>query len=411
MKIAKLSLVTILSLTGINAVASGSLQDALKSGKASGKATIWYQTNDQKDLFHKMSSIGNAGLELGYVSGDYNNLGFGVTFYALDSLNLEVGRHDIVSWTPHGALGVGKTSSWLGESYLTYKFEKTLFKVGRQNLATPLANSDSWAVHPNNFEAFVVVNSDLPNTTLIGAYVTKERTRSEDKFQDFMSWAGTTSKGAMMLAALHNGIKGTPLRGFYYNVDEIAQAVYGDVSTKIANMNAAFQYIAMIPQGDLKRAAGDEVTHAVAVKAGVDVVGLNIDGAISYINNGTLNVANTGDKMTKTPVFTKTITGDADIAGATDTVGYRISMNKTLVDKLKTFLTFAYYYHGEDSSATADSGEKDESLTAEAVLKYDMSNGLNLFTSYMYTDHSTGAYRYADDDSHHTIRVWAKYGF
>ncbi len=396
MKLVKLSLATILGLGAVSALSAGTLADALSSGKVSGKATIWYQTKDSVDLFDQASSIGDAGLQLGYVTGDYNGLGFGVTGYALDSLNL---HYDVVSGTPHKALGVNETSSWLGEAYFTYKIDNTLVKVGRQNLATPFANSDGWAVHPNNFEAVVVINSDLPNTTLIGAFVNKERTRNIDTFEDFWS-----DDGAWMVAAIYSGIKDTPIKVFAYDVVDVAQAVYSDISTKVGDITIAGQYMLMMPDAD----AADD-TNAFGLKVSTKVSGVKLCGAVSMVDDGTLRVANTGDGMTKTPIFTKTITADGDISAATDTIGYKLSAGMDIAKDLSTTLSWGFYDHGEDSSATPVD-TSDDSMAVELVAKYKGFENLTIFGGYMYTDETTGAYSNAGDDLN-TVRFWGRYSF
>ena len=396
MKLVKLSLATILGLGAVSALTAGTLADALSGGKVAGKATVWYQTNDKVDLFDQMSSMGDAGLELGYVTGDYNGLGFGVTAYALDSLNL---HYDVVSATPHGALGVNETSTWLGEAYFTYKIDNTLVKVGRQNLATPFANSDTWAVHPNNFEAAVIINTDLPNTTLIGAFVNKERTRASSTFNDFY-----TDDGAWMVAAIYTGIKDTPIKVFGYDVVDVAQAVYADVSTKIADVTIAGQYLAMLPDAS----AADD-THAFGLKATSTISGVTLEGAVSMTSDGALPVANAGDGMTKTPIFTSTITGDGDISSATDTIGYKLSAGMDVAKDLSTTLTWGYYDHGDKSSATP-AGVDDESMAVELVAKYKGLQNLTIFGGYFYTDQATGAYSNAGD-SVNNIRVWGRYSF
>src|SRR4030066_85191 len=78
----------------------------------------------------------------------------------------------------------GKTASWLGEAFLSYKKNNTLINFGRQNLKSPLINSDDWAVFPNNFEAILLQNSDLPDTTVAIYYVTEERKLKSDTFND-----------------------------------------------------------------------------------------------------------------------------------------------------------------------------------------------------------------------------------
>ena len=67
----------------------------------------------------------------------------------------------------------GEGYSILGEAYVNYAAGKTNVKVGRQALSTPLAAGDDVRMLPTLFEAAVVSNSDITNTTLIAAHVGK----------------------------------------------------------------------------------------------------------------------------------------------------------------------------------------------------------------------------------------------
>ncbi len=53
-------------------------------------------------------------------------------------------------------------------------FGNTNIKIGRQVLNTPLAGADDARMLPNLFEAAVLSNTDIENTTLIAAHVTRE---------------------------------------------------------------------------------------------------------------------------------------------------------------------------------------------------------------------------------------------
>ncbi len=63
---------------------------------------------------------------------------------------------------------------WIGEAYLTYGIGNTSIKAGRQTLPkslSPFAYSENWNVFENTFDALLIVNTDISNTTLVGAWV------------------------------------------------------------------------------------------------------------------------------------------------------------------------------------------------------------------------------------------------
>jgi len=63
--------------------------------------------------------------------------------------------------------------SILGEAYVEFKKDKTIFKLGRQELETPYANTDDIGMIPNTFEAYIVRNNSIKDTTLIFGQVQK----------------------------------------------------------------------------------------------------------------------------------------------------------------------------------------------------------------------------------------------
>ena len=72
------------------------------------------------------------------------------------------------------ATGTNKPDiTYLGQAYIQANMGKTTAKIGRQELNTPLAGMDDARMLPNLFEAAVVINKDVKDTTLIGAVVTR----------------------------------------------------------------------------------------------------------------------------------------------------------------------------------------------------------------------------------------------
>ena len=68
----------------------------------------------------------------------------------------------------------GDNYVFIGQAYLNYKYENTNIKAGRMRLDTPLAGADDARMLPNLFEAVLVSNTDIENTTLIAGHVFRE---------------------------------------------------------------------------------------------------------------------------------------------------------------------------------------------------------------------------------------------
>lgn len=191
---------------------------------------------------------------------------------------------------------------------------KTTVKAGRMELDTPLAFTEKWNVVNNTFEGAVVLNSDIPQTTLVGAWVGKHNgtgatggllinsagttvSMADNSFVSFGHPLGSPNvgSGAYALAAVNTSIPSTTVQGWYYDVVDVATAYWLQADAKIADMvTVGAQYASMDPD-----AVGLKTSTVYAVKAGVDVAGVNLYAAYSSTDkNGVLGFSNvaTGDK-------------------------------------------------------------------------------------------------------------------
>lgn len=303
MKLGKLSLVAVMAL-GTSAFAVDNL-------KVSGEAKVWYQTsefmNDNRDMFdHNTNSLANTSLMLGATMDLAPSLSMGASAYALSTLGLE---NNLVGDTPSNKVRADGTAStvgervsdqgWIRELYLAYTAGKTTAKIGRQELNTPLAFTEKWNVVDNTFDAAVLLNNDLPDTTLVGAWVGKHNGIGATG-SSTVNLNGTFdtfgASGAYAFAAVNKSIPNTTVQAWYYNVCNVADAYWLQADAKVMGMiDLGIQYANMDP-----KASGTEDTSIYAVKAAADVAGVNIYAAYSSADESrtVANFSNvsTGDK-------------------------------------------------------------------------------------------------------------------
>ncbi len=170
MKLAKMSLVAALLVAGTSAF-------AIDNVKVSGDAKLYYATSDDvsnagtgkatDSLFSVANSAGQAELGLGITADLLKNVSAGAHLTALSTLGLE-GQLVGDVWEGTNAL---KESYWFDEAWVAGTLGKTTAKVGRMELDTPLVFSEKWSLATNTFGAAVLINQDIPDTTLVGAYV------------------------------------------------------------------------------------------------------------------------------------------------------------------------------------------------------------------------------------------------
>ncbi len=231
----------------------------------SGTAKVYYQTMDHEnyalgngpvvgnsnDFFDRKSSAADAGLQLRVNNKDViAGIGFGAEMTGLSTLNLvnagvvTASMQSAADGSVHGNPGDADnmlSSAWISQAYLTYGFGNTSFKLGRQELPkslSPFAFSEGWNIFKNTFEALLVVNTDLPDTTLVGAYVNRANgslsyagsivaitagTAANHGAGDLADWRNVGDNGTYMLTAQNKSIEGLTLTGTFYYAPSFAK--------------------------------------------------------------------------------------------------------------------------------------------------------------------------------------------
>jgi imipenem/basic amino acid-specific outer membrane pore len=370
MKLGKLSLVAVMAL--------GTSAYAIENVKVSGEVKVIYQTSDveltptdisngaKSGMFeqgtgtvvgvspYNAASAGGIGATIGVTADLLKNVSAGAEVQLYTTLGLEnnVFGDNMIN-APYGETGFtdgtgpsGREGSTFGDRvkdtanisqlWLGTTMGKTTVKAGRMELDTPLVFTEKWNVAKNTFEAAVAINNDLPDTTLVGAWVGKHnghgswynsalsggdantrleggirlagspgRTVNMDSFRTF--GAHDTAKGAYALGAVNKSVPNTTLQAWYYDVVSIADAVWLQADTKVAGMvSLGAQYATLDPKGSAEGVGDSSIW---AVKAAVDVAGVNLYAAYSAADKeGYMGFSNisTADK-------TKIYTGDASI--------------------------------------------------------------------------------------------------
>jgi len=160
-----------------SANAAEDLKSMFSEGKVSGQIrefsisrSVDVSDPAKSDYTRDANAIGG---HLKFETADYKGLSFGTALYTTNGFLNDTPKDDYTKVDPT-LLGKDNDSySILGEAYLQYKYANTTFKGGRQKLDTPLAGSDDARMLPNLFEAYVLTNTDIANTTLVVAHVTK----------------------------------------------------------------------------------------------------------------------------------------------------------------------------------------------------------------------------------------------
>ena len=287
MKLTKLSLIA--------AMLIGSSAFAIENTKISGNAKAYYGTQDsdkanaiasnglvnpgnaqKSSMFSKDSSYTNFAARLDLTTDLTKGVSAGVGYQVVTTLGVE---HNLVDAVWSGAHTAGSsagssfikaggglqvdTESWIDEAWLAGTAFDTTLKMGRMPLDTPLAFSETWGVDKNTFEAAVLINQSLPDTTIIATFIGKSNGSADDRTSlteggtgnlldlglTAAGYVGTSgefntfgAQGTYCFGVLNNSIKPLTVQAWYYDMVDLAEAYWLQADLNMDGIIAGVQY-------------------------------------------------------------------------------------------------------------------------------------------------------------------------
>ncbi len=383
MKIVKMSLVAAM-LTGASAF-------AIDNVKVSGNAKLFYSTQDDSkanpdaSLFDKSSSTGEASLNVGLTADLTEGVSAGTTLNAISTLGL---YNNIVSSTWTGGI---QDTFFFGEAWLAATAGKTTGKIGRMQLDTPLVFSETWSVVANTFEAAVLINQDLPGTTLVGAYVGQHNSAAAlgGGFDDF-----TTSpfksfyNGAYAIGAVNNSFEPLTAQAWYYDAQQAVKAYWLQADLDLSGIVAGVQYTGA------DWYASDTTGTAFAAKLGFEMKDkFSISGAYSSVDDKATAGANLAGSQSK--LYTEAWWYYGIITKA-DTTAYNVTATASVSD----FDLGVYYTQAQVGADDADFTE----ATFEVAKPF---GPLDVGLYYIYTKYDADN----NGDAYNTVQAYLTYNF
>ena len=305
-----MSLVAALLVAGTSAF-------AIDNVKVSGDAKLYYSTAKTDisrpgqvspktpDLFSKDASIGQAELGLGITSDLTKGVSAGVHATVLSTLGLE---NNLVSGVWAGNITPGQqffpntwqngqqvsssntlsgsngTAWWIDQAWIAGTVGKTTGKIGRMELDTPLAFTEKWNIAENTFEAAVLINQDIPDTTLVAAYVGASNgnpnstvNNAQNGTTPFVGYTTYNSgaadilgpvklkvgasafggAGAYGFGVVNNSVKPLTVQGWYYDVMRVADAYWLQADVNMDGLLFGAQYANMKLKNHISTNIGD----------------------------------------------------------------------------------------------------------------------------------------------------------
>jgi hypothetical protein len=425
-KLVKMSIVAA-SLVATSAMAADKGIDITTTGQA----VVYYQTaagngNGEADLFNDSKSVGNVGLQLNLDADLKNNFTFGSQINYLGTSGLEKNlvsntMQDVNTKTDSNGI---QDDIYLSQLYVAKKMGNTNVKIGRQELPlslSPFAYSEDWNVFKNTFDAVLAVNTDIPNTTLVGAYVSggnyNKPASNMAKFGDLLVTGNDGSKAAVestayMATVQNKSIPMATVTATYYSVSNIraaatatvdADIVWGDVTITDKSLpmglTVGLQAGSMMPDD-----SGAKDTNAFGAKVSIKPINpLTLCLAYSSVNDGDVALVNVGG--VKTPLYTQMIANQDPISMDADTIMVKAAydMGEYGSVTLQDGFTSAGDVNRENRG-----GKQTDYNDLELIYKIK-SGGVQYFAAIVNRswseDTATGM------DNQNWIRVWGRYNF
>ncbi|MEZ0323759.1 MAG: OprD family outer membrane porin [Hydrogenothermaceae bacterium] len=409
----------VLAVGTSSAMAASDLESAFKESKVLGQFRAFYIDRDYDSGISPTVRDRSAfaiGGKFGFETAAVNGLKIGIMAYTTNAIN----PNRMGGTNPHmdpSLFGKDRKSvTYIGQLYLDYTYKKTNFKIGRQEINTPMAGMDDARMLPNLFEGAILTNKDLNKTTLIvghiwsmayGTFANGYSACSNLGLQsgygcggydrpidnlglglakydtgNFMNIGkqaiGKNTSGVTVLAVIYEGIPNLKLQAWDYAAWDIANIIYlqGDYITKLGEIKTTLsaQYINESSLGDkAKKVLGNKEIGANYFGTKINfsiptpvIENFNLYAAYS-VNGSDTNKALNGGLITPwggTPGFVQgTVTRLGYVA---DTSAWKIGTSFDIIKGLNLHLAYSYFNVGNKafySTKTHDASETDWDLT------------------------------------------------
>jgi len=241
----------------------------------------------------------------------------------------------------------------------------------------------------------LVVNTDIANTTIVGAWVGGANHNGFGYGADMTDFNSVNDDDGIYLLTVQNkSIEGLTLTGSWYYAAEYvagedANILWGDANYKFGDYCVAGQVGTVMSDGF----ADDTV--AFGLKAGGNFGMFDASIAYSSVDDGGIGVFNVGG--VKTPLYTQIILNQAAIKYDSDSFVVRAGV-KALGGKFG----LAYDYSDTNDASVFGDDYQELDLTYKTKAFNDTTT---LFAGYIFRDADAWA------DSQNILRFWARYNF
>ncbi len=412
----------------VAALLIGSSAFALDNTKVSGDANVYYNTSDASNgtLFDKDASAADVAVNLNLttdlLSNDLVSISAGAGYTVLTTLGLEQnlvssvwgGAHSITGNTSSRGAHVNN-ASWFNEAWVAATSGKTTAKLGRMALDTPLAFTETWTAEENTFEGAVVINQDIPDTTLVGGYIGNGNgtenlagrpaqgpvaiaavVNQDGKFDTY------GKSGAYAAGVINNSYAPLTAQAWYYDVVQVATAYWLQADLDASSLGVKGLTFGAQYSGVTAAPSGSKEDNVYAVKLGYGMKDMfaasvaysqtNDNGSIGYAGFNTATAAGTAQSKLYTEAW-----WNYGYVTRTDTTAYNVTVTSPVNGMFDLGL---YYTYADQAKAKGPNDLKEFTLTAGKSF-----GPLDLTAAYINADYGKVK------DSSNTVQVYATLNF
>ncbi len=272
------------------------LEDAFRNGKVSGDIrAFWY--DGERDLRTDRTALTVGGI-LSYQTAPFYGVQANASFFSSNGITSLTQMPE--SGQTSNLKNNGSSINVLGEAALSYTYDDTVMKYGRQRLNAPLTNDYYNRMLPNSFEALTLENHSIANVTLKGAYITKWKYKDSDLFISPTENYGFHRDIVMLCGVMKQGRSTNEVYDYY--VPDVMNALYIQSETpKFLSENYPFNISGAV-QYLKENGVGDELiklssTYLIGTKMGLHYGDWSLMGLFTKI--GDQSLAGTGGRYAK----------------------------------------------------------------------------------------------------------------
>jgi len=370
---------------------AGNLNEFFGKGRFSGLFRTFYMNREFRVPLNKIQETNASGGWLNYRSASWNGFALGLTGYIAEKLFIGNSGRDGA-----GLLAPGQTGyAILGQAFLQQQAGATMFRLYRQELATPFINPHDVRLIPKTMEAYTWEGSISRTFSFISSHVTGIKGWNAREFRSMSAYAGFpgTNEPVTFIGLKYRPGENCTFQAWNYVCWNFMNIVYfqGDFCWKMKRKHDLTLSVQAIDQGDIGRAIGGRFHTGTQ---GVKALYQGPRGLVWLAYTTTSDGADVKNPWGSYPGFTSIMEEDSDLAGEQAwAVGFMYDLRNTRVRGWSISVSHSRCYK-PGSSDFEYPGQLETDF--DATYYFSRKTNLRLRRALVYNAHDMGNINYTD---------------